>query len=175
MISTTIRTFPTFNATLSTIVLGALSNSIAAQLATVHAKHIFDWDSVNAGQYFWILKNETAIDAPSAFLLLTYMRNTTVEQSNSLLAPFLNESLAIPGVIPLTQQTQYALINDILFAADDGVGANTFLGSRLIPEAVYRNTPEKVGPVYQQLLDNGTTEFVAACFPCHWIYCPCFP
>ncbi|KAJ7056672.1 FAD-binding domain-containing protein [Mycena amicta] len=160
IISATIRTFPTFNATFSLIILGGLGNTIAGQLATIHAQHIFDWDSVSAGQYFWIIKNGTDADAPFGFAVISYMPNTTVEQSNALLAPFLNASLAIPGVIVVEQETQSADINDILFSADDGVGANIFMGSRLIPEAVYRHSPEKVGPVYKQLLDNGTTEIL---------------
>ncbi|KAF7324646.1 FAD-binding domain-containing protein [Mycena kentingensis (nom. inval.)] len=157
LISATIRTFPTFNLTLSTIVLGALSNTIAGQLATVHAQHIFDWDSVHAGQYFFMLKNVTGPGSPTGFVVLTYMPNTTAAQADALLAPWLNASLAIPGVVPVSQGSVEVLVNDALFAADDGVGGNVYMGSRLIPEALYRETPEKVGDVYTQLLDDGAT------------------
>ncbi|KAF7312068.1 FAD-binding domain-containing protein [Mycena indigotica] len=160
LISTTVRTYPTFNATFTSITLSALNNAIVSQLASLHASHIFDWDSVNAGQYFYILKDTndaTNPDAPSAFLLLTYMANTTLEQSSALLDPFIDASLAIPGVSLADHRTRHADINEILAAADDTVAVNLYMGSRFVPEALYRDSPEKVGVVYKQLLDNGTT------------------
>lgn len=85
------------------------------------------------------------------------MPNTTAEQSQTLLTPFINASLALPGVVFLSQTFQYGEINDVMFDTDDTVGSNVVLGSRLVPEALYRDSPEKVGPVYKELFDNGTT------------------
>ncbi|KAJ7472382.1 FAD-binding domain-containing protein [Mycena galericulata] len=155
IVSATIRTFPTFNATSSTIVLVALNNSAAAALAATHAQHIFDLDPVRAGQYFYLEKNSTDANAPAAFIVSTYMPNTTSAEGMALLAPFLNASMALPGVFLYEQLDTYGDINDALFQADDSVGMDVVLGSRLIPAAAYNN-PATVGEVYSELLDSGT-------------------
>ncbi|KAJ6559744.1 hypothetical protein B0H19DRAFT_944975 [Mycena capillaripes] len=160
IISATFRTFPTFNATSSLIVLAAANDTVASSLAALHAQHIFDWDSVRAGQYFWVLKNSTAADSFSAFVLNTYMPNTTADHSMALLAPFVNASLALPGVFLLSQKSTYSDINDALYQPDDGVGSNTVLGSRLIPAAKYRESPATVGKVYEKLLASGATQIL---------------
>ncbi|KAJ7472378.1 FAD-binding domain-containing protein [Mycena galericulata] len=156
IVSATFRTFPTFNATSSTIVLVAFNNSAAAALAATHAQHIFDLDPVRAGQYFYLEKNSTAADAPTTFYVKTYLPNTTTAESTALLAPFLNASLALPGVFLSQQESVYADINDELYLADDsGVGDDGVLGSRLIPATAYRD-PATVETVYSELLDRGT-------------------
>ncbi|KAJ6559840.1 hypothetical protein B0H19DRAFT_1145899 [Mycena capillaripes] len=160
IVSATFRTFPTFNATSSLIILAAANDTVLSSLTTLHAQHIFDWDSVRAGQYFWAIRNSTAPDAFSAFVLNTYMPNTTAEQSMALLAPFLNASLALPGVFLFSQQFTYGDINDALYQPDDGVGSNTVLGSRLIPATTYRDSPATVGKVYQKLLASGATQIL---------------
>ncbi|KAJ6466810.1 FAD-binding domain-containing protein [Mycena sanguinolenta] len=160
IVSATFHAYPTFNATSSVIYLAAENDTVTASLATLHAEHIFDWDSVHAGQYFWFLKNSTGASAPSILFLDTYMPNTTVEQSMALLAPFLNASLALPGVALVSQEFTYGDINDALYQADDSVGTNEVLGSRLIPAAMYRESPATVGKVYKELLDNGATELL---------------
>ncbi|KAJ6598364.1 FAD-binding domain-containing protein [Mycena vulgaris] len=156
IVSATLRTFPTFNATSSLILLVTLNNAASAALATVHAQHIFDLDPVRAAQYFYLFKNSTDPNEPTVLALNSYMPNTTVSQSMALLAPFLNASLAIPDVLFISQNFTDGDINDALFQADDAVGSNTVLGSRLIPAATYRDSPAKVGEVYKQLLDTGT-------------------
>ncbi|KAJ7218977.1 hypothetical protein B0H12DRAFT_1271690 [Mycena haematopus] len=159
LVSVTFQAYPTFNATSSSIFLAAENDTVASSLATLHAQHIFDWDSVHAGQYFWLLKNSSA-DAPSVLYLNTYMPHTTTSQSMTLLAPFLNASLALPGVSLLAQEFTYGDINDALFQADDSVGSNVVLGSRLIPAATYRDSPATVGKVYKKLLESGATEIL---------------
>jgi hypothetical protein len=52
------------------------------------------------------------------------------------------------------------VVNDLLFQADDAVGENFAAGSRLIPEATYRDKPEAVGRVYQELLEEGALRCV---------------
>ncbi|KAF7377570.1 FAD-binding domain-containing protein [Mycena sanguinolenta] len=90
MVSATFRTYPTFNATASSIYLGAANDTVMSALATLHAQHIFDWDSVHAGQYFYTYKEGNGTDAPSIFFLNTFMPNTTSSQNMELLAPFVN-------------------------------------------------------------------------------------
>ncbi|KAJ6527349.1 FAD-binding domain-containing protein [Mycena vulgaris] len=156
IVSATLRTFPTFNATSSLILLITLNNAASAALATVHAQHIFYLDPVRAAQYFYLYRNSTDPNEPTVLALNSYMLNATVSQSMALLAPFLNASLAIPDVLFISQDFTDGDINDALFQADDAVGSNIVLGSRLIPAATYRDSPAKVGEVYKQLLDTGT-------------------
>ncbi|KAJ7817475.1 FAD-binding domain-containing protein, partial [Mycena leptocephala] len=151
IVSATFRTFPTFNATSSLIILAAANHTILSSITTLHAQHIFDWDSVRAGQYFWAVTNGTGSDA---------FPHTTPEQSLALLSPFLNASLALPGVFLLSQNFTYGDINDALFQPDDGVGFNTVLGSRLIPAATYRHSPGAVGKAYEKLLAGGATQIL---------------
>ncbi|KAJ6554344.1 FAD-binding domain-containing protein [Mycena capillaripes] len=159
VVSTTFRTFPTFNATSSLILLAISNSTVAGSVATLHAQHIFDWDSVRASQYFWLVRNSTA---PNSFVLSlnSFMPNTTTSQSIALLAPFLNASLALPGVSLVTQEFTYGDINAALDQSDDRVGLNVVLGSRFIPAKTYHNSPTKVGEVYRKLLDDGTEEIL---------------
>ncbi|KAJ7100689.1 FAD-binding domain-containing protein [Mycena belliarum] len=157
IVSATFRTFPTFNASTSIIILAASNNDAAATLATVHAQHIFDMDSVRGAQYFYFLKNSTDTNAPTLLALVSYIPNTTTSQNLAALTPFLNASLALPDISLLTQNLTYGDINDVLLLqADDSVGTNTVLGSRLIPESTYRDSPATVGQVYKKLLDGGS-------------------
>ncbi|KAF7364665.1 FAD-binding domain-containing protein [Mycena venus] len=76
IISVTVRTFPTFNATISTITLDLSTNAAAAAVAGVHAQHIFDFDSVRGGQYFFLQKAGNS----TTFLFQTFMANATLAQ-----------------------------------------------------------------------------------------------
>ncbi|KAJ7242285.1 FAD-binding domain-containing protein [Mycena rebaudengoi] len=150
IVSATFRTFPTFNATSSLIILAAANHTILSSITTLHAQHIFDWDSVRAGQYFWAVTNGTGSDAFSAFVLNTYMPDTTPEQSLALLSPFLSASMALPGVFLFSQNFTYGDINDALFQPDDG----------LIPAETYRHSPGAVGKAYEKLLAGGATQIL---------------
>ncbi|KAF7330614.1 FAD-binding domain-containing protein [Mycena sanguinolenta] len=153
IVSATFHVYPTFNATSGSIFLATENNTVSASLATLHAQHVFDWDSVNAGHYMSVTRN-TSTNA-SIFFLNTYMPNMTASQSMALLAPFLNAALALPGVSLLSQDFTYGDINDALFADDDSVGFNIVYGSRLIPTATYRDSPSTVGEVILGLMVAG--------------------
>lgn len=163
IVSATFRTFPTFNATSTSIILAASDNNIAGALATVHAQHIFDLDPVRGGHSFVMLKNSA--DAGSTVSLNAQIPNTTISQSMALLEPFLQAALAVPGVSLISQEYTYGDINDALFQADDNGGSNGVLGSRLIPAETYHQSPASVGQVYKELLDSGTTTYVLPLYP----------
>ncbi|KAF8201250.1 hypothetical protein K438DRAFT_2108763 [Mycena galopus ATCC 62051] len=156
IVSATYRTYPTFNATSSSVVLLAQNVSVLESLATLHAQHIFDLDSVHGSQYLYIEPAGTTY----VFILNTYMPNTTAAQSTALLASFFDASLALPGVSMLEQETTYGDINDVLYEADDRVGLNVILGSRLIPASTYRDSPATVGNVIKQLAETNTSEIL---------------
>ncbi|KAJ6529273.1 FAD-binding domain-containing protein [Mycena capillaripes] len=157
IVSATFRTFPTFEVAYSLISLSASSSAAAGALATVHAQHIFDFDAVRASQYSYVFMSS---NTASLFQLNVYMPNTTTAQAKALLAPFLNASLALPGVSLVDQQYVTQNINDAMYLADDSEGNNIAMGSRLIPASTYRDAPETVGKVYKELLDAGTPEIV---------------
>ncbi|KAJ7729738.1 FAD-binding domain-containing protein [Mycena metata] len=155
IVSATFRTFPTFNSTFASITLTATNNTAMASLATLHAKHLVDFDASRSSQYFYLIKDPSS--ATSTMTLSNYMINQTITQSQEILAPFIKAAQALPGITITASSYTYALINDILFQQDDSVGFNLVMGSRLIPAATYRDSPDVVGKVYQRLLDQGLT------------------
>ncbi|KAJ7098241.1 FAD-binding domain-containing protein [Mycena epipterygia] len=153
LVSASFRTFPTFNSTFASIVLSATNNTAMASLATLHAKQIFDFDASRSSQYFYLSKDSTT--ATPIMTLSNYLVNQTIAQSQAVLAPFLTAVKGLPGITLVSETYTYEIINDILFQPDDAAGFNLVLGSRLIPAATYRDSPEIVGETYQQLLDAG--------------------
>jgi hypothetical protein len=145
--SATFRTFPTFNATESVIVITASNAQQMGDVVSVHAKHIFDFGT--AGQYFWVQPNFTT--GTPLMSVLTYFPNTSIVDAQKMLDPWLNDTAATGAGIQVLQ-TQNKIINDILFAADDSVGANAVLGSRLMPTAVYQSQPDAIGAMYTKIL-----------------------
>ncbi|KAJ7158098.1 FAD-binding domain-containing protein [Mycena filopes] len=153
IVSATFRTFPTFNSTFSSMTLVAANNTAMAALATLHAQHLAAFDATRSSQYFYLIKSPAS--ATSTMTLSNYMINQTVAQAQAILAPFIAAAQGLPGItIAADSGYTYAVINDILFEDDDNVGFNLAMGSRLIPATTYRDAPELVGKVYQELLDS---------------------
>ncbi|KAJ7088686.1 FAD-binding domain-containing protein [Mycena epipterygia] len=153
IVSATFRTFPTFSSTFGLITLSATNNKAMASLATLHAKHISDFDATGSSQYFYLTKNSTT--ATPIFTLYNYLINQTVAQGQAILSPFLTAAQALPGITLVSATYTYESINDILYQADDVAGYNLALGSRFIPATTYSDSPATVGQTYQQLLDGG--------------------
>jgi hypothetical protein len=160
-VSATVRTHPTFNVTGSVIELGASNNAAAGALAGVHAQHIFDLDPVHGGQYFFLEKSDNL-----SVLIIQTVTNTTLDEGTALLTPFLNDALALPDVFLISKDFATASINDALYMADDSVGMNLVMGSRLIPTAAYQasDAPATVAKVYQELLDAGAHLWVSTSY-----------
>jgi hypothetical protein len=150
LISTTFRTFPTFNAVFQSINIVVNNTEQVAQLATLHAKHIFDWDELHPGQYFfWSATPPTfTLNINSAF------PNTTMAAATAAITPFLNGITALNFTHTLSSQV--LLINDILGSqATDLGGVETILGSRLFLSSTYVNNATQIGQVTKQLFDEG--------------------
>ncbi|KAJ7251606.1 hypothetical protein C8J57DRAFT_1665854 [Mycena rebaudengoi] len=148
---------PAAEASLSRLHLIVLSSPFAPALGTltaVHAQHIFDLNPVRGGQYFYLQRlapNGTAI-----FLMTTFLPNMSVEAGTALMQPFLAAARVIPEVTVGAEAYANEVVNDLPFQVDDdAVGENYAAGSRLIPEATYRDKPEAVGRAYQALLEGG--------------------
>ncbi|KAK0195148.1 hypothetical protein F5146DRAFT_273761 [Armillaria mellea] len=90
VVSATFRTFPTFNATISLVSMVANDTvAIGSPLAT-HAKHIFDWDDLHSGQYFYAYKNTTA-DA-YMLALVSYFPRISSGEAKAALKSFLDDA-----------------------------------------------------------------------------------
>ena len=134
-----------------------------AQVAKVHAEHIFDLDALRGGQYFYL--STLGIFPPSlvsghlntgvpTMVLNSYFPSSSLTQAAAALQPFIDEVQKVDGV-NLTQRSVLRNINDALTSTNDFVGVNLVLGSRLVPASAYKNAT-LVGEVYSQLLNAGT-------------------
>ena len=153
IVSTTFRTFPTFDAVRHSAVVVVNNTDQVAQLTTLHAKHIFDPDDLHPGQYFsW------SPTSPNFTLSVnTYFPNATITDAMVALAPFFDGVTAL-GITP-TISSQLMDINDLVGAstADPG-GFNAIIGSRLFPSPTYENNATEIGQVTKQLLDEGAAQ-----------------
>ncbi|KAF8804519.1 FAD-binding domain-containing protein [Phlegmacium glaucopus] len=164
IVSATFKTFPTFDAAISFLSITTNTPAQMAQVAQVHAEHIFDLDALRGGQYFYI--SALGVFPPSlvspalntgvpTMVVNSYFPNASLAQAAAALQPFIDDVQKVPGVT-LTQRNVLQNINDALTAADDTVGINLVVGSRLVPASAYKNAT-LVGQVYSQLLDAGAS------------------
>lgn len=166
IVSATFKTYPSFN--LTTAIASFTSNSTAqtGAIGALHAKHIFDLDSLHASQYFYSVQagavqasssaNPTPTTTPGAyqFTAITYLPSVTIDDATAALKPFYDdiESLGVS----MTANYDSSAVQDSLFIPDDATSDNAYQGSRLIPEEVYRDSPEAIGEMYRELADIGT-------------------
>ncbi|KAK0242054.1 FAD-binding domain-containing protein [Armillaria nabsnona] len=145
VVSATFRTFPTFNATISLVTMVANNTVAIGSIIAMHAKHIFDWDDLHMGQYFYAYAYMLS--------LVSYFPRISSDESAAALKPFLDDAEEFGQIVG--QQFNEVNINDGVTAVDDGVGSNTVSGSRLIPARAYRDHPDTFDHVYTQLFDAG--------------------
>ena len=141
-----------------------------AQVAKIHAEHIFDWDALHGGQYFYL--SALGVFPPSivsgplntgvpTMVINTYFPNSSLVQADDALKSFIDDVQKKVvegggGIVNLMQRSVLQNINDALTSADDFVGVNLVLGSWLVPALAYRRNATLVGEVYSQLLNAGT-------------------
>jgi FAD/FMN-containing dehydrogenase len=160
--SATFRTFPTFDASSHTAVITAPTNADAGTIATIHAHHAFDWDPVRAGQYFYMYNLTSAPEMANGlqgniFAVLTYFKDMNGTQANASMRPFLDDVRA-KGYQIIVENVTTATGNELLYTPDGSGGSFSVMGSRLIPERVYRENAEKIGQTYTELLDDGVAQ-----------------
>ncbi|KAH8115773.1 FAD-binding domain-containing protein [Phellopilus nigrolimitatus] len=153
IVSATFRTFPTFEATMHTTNIMAPTSEIGGKVAELHAQHIFDWDDVRAGQYFYFFSGASRGFPGSVLNLRTYFANYTEEQAVAAMKPLLDDARAMNLTVG-PETTTTAIANDLVFVADDPIGFDAVLGSRLIPAKAYRNNASGIGDIYKFLLDE---------------------
>ncbi|KAF8527024.1 FAD-binding domain-containing protein [Hysterangium stoloniferum] len=151
IISATIRTYPAFSAVVHNAVLTLNSSDAAADLARLHASHIFDWDNEKIGHYFTFIK-----DSPSVFIwtMTSLWPNASEAAVNASLAPFLDEAVLLATNVSIDLSNK--VVNDQVGISDQA-GLNTALGSRLIPAQMYRGDLSVVRDTYKQLFDAGAS------------------
>jgi len=133
------------------------SFEIMGKVITAHAKHIFDWDSLHAGQYFYVYANASNTFGPDVtgplLQITTFFPRTSITQAEAALAPFIAEARLQGATV-----TNFVLsdsINHALTSLDDDAGGNFLLGSRLVDSSMYRRNPALFGKTYVELLDAG--------------------
>ena len=150
IINATLPTLPIFNATIHTVNILTTTLDQTASLMTTHAKHISDWDQVQAGQYF----NLSGSTTTSTLVINTLFKGLDGNASKVQMSPFLADAAKL-GAVVQGETTITTFANDVVALPDDLSGYNTILSSRLVPGTVYSKTPEIVGPAYKQLLSGG--------------------
>lgn len=165
LISTTFKTFPAFNATTHSAVY--LSSSLNSTLSAVeaHTKHSSDWDALRAGQYFYVFPTYPGVPG-TIFMMTTLFPNATNETASEAMAPLLKDFDAL-NLTRAIVSTTTALASDLVTTADDQLGINNILGSRLIPKDVYENDVQAVVDTYKALFEAGVGGFVQyrSCLP----------
>jgi len=117
----------------------------------LHAKHIFDWDSLYAGQYFFW----AAMPPTFTWNIATIFPNTSLPAATAAFAPFLDDIRSL-GITPVTSVTFPANINELVGAlTTDSGGTEVILGSRLWPEETYKTKITAIGEAYKELFDTG--------------------
>ncbi|KAI0031631.1 hypothetical protein K488DRAFT_51732 [Vararia minispora EC-137] len=150
--SVTLRTFPTFTAAIHTATVLFASSADAAAGMRAHATHISDYDTVRAGQYFYLFSNGPG---ENAYLQLnTLVINASADAATQLVAPLLADLVTAGGTLA-NQSALVAPAQAIVGFADDRAGYNTLLGSRLVPLSAYTDAPDRIEETYRQLLDFG--------------------
>lgn len=163
IVSATFKTFPTFDAAISFIIISTNTTEQMAQVAKVHAQHIFDLDALRGGQYFYLstlgifppsIISEAMNTGKPTMVFNSYFPSSSLDQAAAALKPFIDDVQKVDGVT-FTQRNVLQNINEALDSPNDYVGVNLVLGSRLVPVSAYKNT-NLVGEVYSQLLNAGT-------------------
>lgn len=164
---TTFETFETFNVAKHTVGIIAPTNDSTGDLMTIHAEHIFDWDSVNAGQYAYVyppsiptnglVANPAYGTSSNGLGLLTYFANQTEDQAIALMKPLLDDARA-QGFEVVNETVVVELANDAVYAADNAAGVSTIMGSRLFSSDAYKTNAAGIGAAYQQLIEQGATQ-----------------
>lgn len=157
ILSATFRTYPIFNATIHGVLIIAPSNASTASLMSMHARHIFDWDDVRAGQYFYLFKGPTQGYEGNVLALGTYFANMSANDAKNAMQPLLNEARNMGFAIE-KEQTIEGLANDLLSVEDAPSGSNGAGGSRLIPVTAYQNNTDTIGKTIATLLEQGVQE-----------------
>ncbi|KAG6853994.1 hypothetical protein C0991_011651 [Blastosporella zonata] len=163
IISATFQTFPTFNAAKSSMTVSASTFEIMGKVITAHARHIFDWDSLEAGQYFYLTAEaNVTIDGRTTvgplMTVTTFFPGASVTLATAALEPFIYEARLLGANV--TNIVVIDNINQALISSDDNVGVNEVVGSRLVDASVYLKMPVLVGQTYVDLLEAGAPKYL---------------
>jgi hypothetical protein len=114
---------------------------------TAHAKHIFDWDFLRAGQYYSLGNNGSAGQSMS---LATFFPLGTVADATKAIQPFIDDVKSLGANVSAEPIVEFPING--LAGSDTLVGGNLVFGSRLIPASVFRHAPESVSKGFVRLL-----------------------
>lgn len=154
IVAATFRTFPTFNVARSTLLLKPTDPATLGRIASIHAKHSFDWDKYKAGH---LMSFSMAGLAPGVTMTIeVFFPSISVAEADKAIKPLMDElKKQVPDAF-VNNGTIIQNINEALVMQDDPVSVNMVLGSRLIPLKVYEKNQNLIGDVYTKLLQAGT-------------------
>jgi hypothetical protein len=165
IVDATFQTYPTFTASGSLITITTTDSAMMGNIITAHAKHIFDWDSLRAGQYYTISNNGPAGQSMS---LITIFLLGSVADATKAIQPFIDNVKSLGANVTAEPVTEFPIKD--LTGSDSIVAGNVVFGSRLIPASVFCHTPEFIGEGYVQLLQTvGSTYVLISYFPLHFV------
>ncbi|KAG6856861.1 hypothetical protein H0H87_012678 [Tephrocybe sp. NHM501043] len=158
IISATFQTYPTFTAAISSMSVSTANFEIMGNVIAAHARHIFDWDSLSAGQYFYLTATANVVINGSVTVgptmaVLTFFPGASLASATTALEPFIEEARNLGANV--TNTILVDNINHALALSDDVVGDDIVMGSRLVDASVYRTSPPLVGQTYVDLLEAG--------------------
>jgi hypothetical protein len=149
IVNATFQMYPTFNASVSAINITTKDLTTLGNVVTAHAKHIFDWDSLRASQYYFV-----ANDLPEpSMTLTTFFTLGSVTDATNAMQPFINDIKALGANITTDPVVSFSI--NSLVGSDDVAGGYVVFGSRLIPASIFRQSPELVSATSVELLKGG--------------------
>ena len=163
--SATFQTFPTFTASRYDTTIIVPTNADAGALVRIYARHIFDLEKSRASQYLF-MTNASLVPILGegrtgvVFTVFAFFKDLVGDQASALIKPLLDE-LAEAGqgrwqILPENVIT--AKVHEVVFESPDNGGTMAILGTRLIPERVYRNDVDEIGRTYEELLGEGVPQ-----------------
>lgn len=138
-------------------------------MMSIHAKHIFDWDTVHAGQYYYLfspaIPTNGLVDNPAVTAglpgnglgILTYFKDLSADEANALMKPLLDEARA-NNLTVVNETVVVENVNDAVFTEDNTAGVSAIAGSRFLSEKAFRENATGIGEVSRLLLEQGVQQ-----------------
>ena len=131
-----------------TAIFSIPSNDLIPDVLAAHARHIFDWSTLHASQYYSLMNEFGYI----SFGFTTFSPNTSKEDAHEAIQPLVRAIQSAGGKILIQDSYEERSVN-VLWRTDETAGFNAVAGSRLVPSTAYEDHPEAIGSAHKELLD----------------------
>jgi len=136
--------------------LFSTTNSSTVAIMAAHKRHLYDWEDYSAGNYLFVVTDYEASPGVrgNIVLIMTLFPNATGDVADSVMQSLMQDINAVDGVMVISVDTITGTANDLVTVPDDQLGTNNVLGSRLIPDGIFRNNADDVVQLYEELLQD---------------------